>query len=637
VNGGQLQSLLDETERELAAAQRKFASRPAQERAHLWMVGLEREQVATTSYRTESVGRRIAGLRADDEVRELLTHAFRWAEKDEELHTTYLRGILLERQSGLDTFRAYGHQMAGAVGGWLSVSRQYNSQQVGAFRRSLATALLLGGVAAGKVSVPVRRGLVAGTFPEFCSFNAALERTAERCYRRLVELKTDDKQRVAFARIADDENRHAALLEVFADAFDESDALKVDWNADRLTAAVGSIAEWYLPSHRRVAPTRSTFGAPADVLVHVGAPDDMVALRNAVRASCDATIPMRAGASVVIKATFMFGYHRDDTTSIVDPEVLRCMIEWLREQGAADIMLLDAPTLYTHFFQNRSVDDVAAYFELDRLGVKIIDSSTDQVNAGHERGLGQESASASWLTADVRIVVGKLRTNPSEFVNAALSTLEGLGELQENMLFPDRKVRFRDSTAMLLDTHPPHAAFVDAWQSAAQGCFGTLGCRRPAHPGRLYASTDALAVDVVLFGHCGLADPTKAPGTRTLAQWFGVDLIQYRPAVLGCDEPIIGFNHPWKGPVRRFLSWLAYPMYIGLSSHGELFTPAVDVHAFPPRGRPRLYLRVIRRSAQLAFGVRPPTDPWFRHPTRPFRASKGSGMSGLEGEHPSVG
>jgi hypothetical protein len=45
---------------------------------------------------------------------------------------------------------------------------------------------------------------------------------------------------------------------------------------------------------------------------------------------------------------------------------------------------------------------------------------------------------------------------------------------------------------------------------------------------------------------------------------------------------------------------------MNLSNDGELFVPEMDETAFPPLTKPSAPVRLVRRTAQLAFGLRPP-------------------------------
>ena len=54
------------------------------------------------------------------------------------------------------------------------------------------------------------------------------------------------------------------------------------------------------------------------------------------------------------------------------------------------------------------------------------------------------------------------------------------------------------------------------------------------------------------------------------------------------------------------LSMAAYPVYVYGSSGGALFVPEMDESAFPPLEEVSAPVRIVRRAAQLAFGLRPP-------------------------------
>jgi hypothetical protein len=54
------------------------------------------------------------------------------------------------------------------------------------------------------------------------------------------------------------------------------------------------------------------------------------------------------------------------------------------------------------------------------------------------------------------------------------------------------------------------------------------------------------------------------------------------------------------------LSMAAYPVCVYGSGGGQLFGPEMDESAFPPLTPPSAPVRIVRRAAQLAFGLRPP-------------------------------
>jgi hypothetical protein len=218
--------------------------------------------------------------------------------------------------------------------------------------------------------------------------------------------------------------------------------------------------------------------------------------------------------------------------------------------------------------------------------------------------MAQSTISRTWSTADLRIVFSKLRTNPSELAHLSLSSLEGLGERQDQILFPDRQVHYRAAMMMVVDAFEPDFALVDAYEQAADGPFGVMGCRTPAAPLRMYAGRDALAVDSVVLRDTGLPDPFLSPMLRSALHWFGAPAEP--EAVHGDVGPIPGFRNPYHNGVSTMLSMAAYPVYVYGSGGGNLFVPEMDESAFPPLEEASAPVRIVRRAAQLAFGLRPP-------------------------------
>jgi hypothetical protein len=307
---------------------------------------------------------------------------------------------------------------------------------------------------------------------------------------------------------------------------------------------------------------------------------------------------------VAIKTAFMLGYNRRDRSNVIDVELVSELASFLRERGCDDVAVLEAPSVYDHFYGHRTVEEVARYFGLESPSYRIVDTSAEQVPFEYARGMAQSTISRTWSTADLRIVFSKLRTNPSELAHLSLSSLEGLGERQDQILFPDRQVHYRAAMMMVVDAFEPDFAFVDAYEQAADGPFGVMGCRTPAAPLRIYAGRDALAVDSVVLRDTGVPDPFLSPMLRSALHWFGAPAEP--EAVHGDVGPIPGFRNPYHNGVSTMLSMAAYPVYVYGSVGGALFVPEMDESAFPPLTPPSTPVRIVRRAAQLAFGLRPP-------------------------------
>ena len=104
---------------------------------------------------------------------------------------------------------------------------------------------------------------------------------------------------------------------------------------------------------------------------------------------------------------------------------------------------------------------------------------------------------------------------------------------------------------------------------------------RPKRPYRLYAGTDALAVDLVATRHMGLSNPRDSSVLDAACHWFGdpSETIE----VVGTDEPIDGWRSPYHNELTSLLSLIANPVYRFASHRGESFLPPMDEKAFPFR------------------------------------------------------
>ena len=265
--------------------------------------------------------------------------------------------------------------------------------------------------------------------------------------------------------------------------------------------------------------------------------------------------------------------------------------------------MLEAPTVYGTCFANRSVEQVGAYFGFVSPHYRLVDISADLRPFHYERGFAQHAISATWRDADLRIVMPKLRTDPTEFAHLCLSTLEGSTGPIADTFYAGRQVDFRSATMMLLDVAPPDFAIVDGWAPVADGPFGVMGCRRPADVRHMYAGADALAVDAVVLGDLGIDDPRRAPIVRRAMHWFGL-----RPGPIPADGERPCLHDELRGAHAstplRLLGTASYPIYMSLSNHGELFVPEMDSSAFPADGRVGIATRVVRWGAQRVFGLR---------------------------------
>jgi hypothetical protein len=132
-----------------------------------------------------------------------------------------------------------------------------------------------------------------------------------------------------------------------------------------------------------------------------------------------------------------------------------------------------------------------------------------------------------------------------------------------------------------------------------------MGCARPPAPLRLYASGDALALDVVAARHLGLRDPRDSILLRAAYHWFGPPARP--PEVRGLDEPVEGWRGPYHSEWTTLLSAMANPMFVLGSGRGALFVPEMDEAAFPPLVPAGMLLRAGRRVVRRIIGLHLPS------------------------------
>ncbi len=614
-------ALLDDVRRCLEVWDAELADQPERERQRLLLLALEREQIVAVAYREEAVAERVAALDIGDDARDLVRQTLIWTWKDEQLHAEYLRGELLRAPGVRSKAVVYGRQCQGALSGWTTATSNLRSARAMPLRTGAAGALVAVAGVAGQIPPVLRDELRYQTFHRYCELNVALEASAELAYRRLVELCDDATQIETIERIRQDEVRHTEAFRLLARSLSEDDRLVDPGATEALVAEMAAISVWFVPAHLRATlssspdghPTRRatatrprSFGSRTKVAVRQGQRD---ADKARVVEDClnQAGLAERvAGASTVaIRASFMLGYHRRDRSNVNDPEMVELVAEYLRRAGVDDVAVLEAPTVYGNDYAHRSVREVASYFGFESPAYRVIDISEDLRPYDYDRGFVQQAISGTWLDADVRIVMPKLRTAPTDFAHLGLCTLEGSTGRIDDTVYIGRRVDYRSATMMLLDVAPPDFEIVDGWAPVADGAFGVMGCHRPVDIRVVYAGADALSVDETVLGDLGVGDPRRSPVIAMAHHWFG--LSTERADVDGA-RPELGRRLRGAHSSRslRALGLLSDPVYVYLSNGGRVFVPQLDAVSFPPIQPLSTPLRTVHWLTQRAFGIHAP-------------------------------
>jgi len=472
-------SIYQEFEKRLGEGRDRWADRPREEMLDLFLLALEREEIVAIGYRENAIARRLAGMPIPQDVREILRHSLVWAWKDEEMHAIYIRGAILRLGGPFLRLKAYARQLAGGIGGWASSVLMHARWREAPLSRALARTVTTIGALSGKVPAEVRSSLEYGSFRQFCEFNVDAEKTAWLCWHRIRSLAEHDSALPAtlvgdFARIELDEQRHGALFELFAAAFDEDDRIVPGQNAATLAAAIAGIGEEFLPrTLRSRASLDNPLGSGGRVDVVKGrepaekrAAFQQLLERSDLLRALDARAArlgkQRADMTVAIKPTFMLGYHRKDRSNISDPAVVEQLARFLVENASGPVLVLEAPNIYAEFYRNRDVDSVAAYFAFASPWYQLVDASRDQAEHRFSRGMAQYTVSRGWKEADFRISLGKMRSHPVEIAYLTVGNVEWLGTRCDQFLFCERQAQRETAVMMLLDSCPPHFAILEA-------------------------------------------------------------------------------------------------------------------------------------------------------------------------------
>jgi uncharacterized protein (DUF362 family) len=480
----------------------------------------------------------------------------------------------------------------------------------------MATAVTSIGYLLGQVPPEVHNYLKYGSFRAFCLFNVDAERTARLCWSRLRELAAQDATIPAatledFRRVEADERRHEQVFDILARAFDDANHLVEVESESTLARNIGRVSEFFLPRHlREPAAANHPLGAGGTVWVATGGSGEKLPVLRKVLEDSDlhSKLVERAMSSgrplselrIAIKPTFMMGYDRKDTSVITDPLLVAGLVDYLRAEGCRDITVVEGRNIYDEFFGNRSVAAVARYFGYGSAYYRLVDASSEQVSHTYYRGMAQYSISRTWSEADFRITFGKMRSHPIELAYLTTGNVEWMGARCNEFMFPERQAERQTAIMMLLDEFPPHFALLDAYDSAADGLIGIMGCPRPKSPRRLYAAADAMALDMVAARHLNVKAPGDSSIIRAAMHWFGNPVA--RTKVVGCDEPIAGWRDPYRNELSALLSFFAFPVYVHGSVRGALFVPEMDEQDFPPLDCSR-FVRFARRATIRLLGL----------------------------------
>ncbi len=420
----------------------------------------------------------------------------------------------------------------------------------------------------------------------------------------------DERTQSQFRKMWKDEERHREVFDLLSQSITDDGTLRDGVTAGELTDRIRNLGPYFLPRHLREQKRQLPVGSGGNVAVHAdSSPINKKnalhqALENAqfpsiVREQIDNRDTPIEDQSVVIKANFKLGYHKNDTSMITDPELVHFLAEYLEELGFGRVLVGETPGIYREFLEHRSVMEVGQYFGYESSHYELVDLSRNQLEYDYPQGMAQYSMSKVWHDADFRIVFSKMRSHPIDFAHLCLG-----GTPIDEYLFPERLANRLTALMMPISECPAHFALIDAYESAADGLVGCIGCPEAPSPGRIYAGRDALSTDMVAVRHMGLEQPRDVELFRTACHWFGTPSEEI--TVIGCDEPLEDWRHPYSNEFLTLLSLVAGPVYEYSSNRGEVFLPPADEDAFPRKSKPGCLMRIRQWMVRKLLGLREP-------------------------------
>lgn len=603
--------IYDEFVLELNRIATKHRAQPARELDTLLQLALEREELVTTAYRASFLQKNIERLQVDDDLKTVFRQAFIWIWKDEDMHTIYTRGALLKSKKYSHKLKTFTSQFQGFIGGWSGSIIQHLSWREAPVALALANSILTFGKLSGKIPKEIRNELKHGSFKNFCAFNMDAENTAKVCWERIIALAKQDprfnKDHINdFQRIIFDETRHENVFRIIHENLTLQDTLIEGSSKEAIIAQLKQVSDYFLPVKFR-SKSSNPVGSGGTVWVEENRTTQnkydffIAALHKTdleaelLQAAKILAVPAER-LKIVIKVSFSMGYNKVDLSPIADAALLKSFAEYLNKAGFKNITVLDIDSIYTNFYKNRSVTELAAYFQFESPYYMIVNASEELDEHYFSRGIGNYKVSKTWKDADFRINFAKIKSHPVEMALMSISNLEWLTGTTKEFVFVDRVVNRETTTSMLLDDFPPNYAIVEAYDAVPVGILGVMGCKHPISPKRFYFGKDTLAVDLCLAKHLQLAPIPERSSLKNTLYWFGIEQLEF--TVVGEDTLLKEWQSPTKNYFWAFLGLISMPVYQLLSNKGELFVPKMDTVNFPEKKRAGLlsFFRWVNRK-----------------------------------------
>lgn len=662
-----MDAIYEEFEREVEEIRRRAAGDPRRELKALLFMALEREELVTTVYRESMMAKVVAQMDVSEPVKELLKYALVWIWKDEDMHTVYTRGAILNLGGFWNRIKAFGIQSSGAVGGWATAVIQHTQFRRAPISYLFARFVTWLGRRVGKVPKKVKESLKYGSFRNFALFNIQAERTAMVCWEWIADLAEanpdfSDAEVSDYRKVVFDEDRHKRIFQLLADSFDEQNRLVDGVSFDTLKEGIRSVSPYFLPrKYRELDPEEAPLGKGGKVWVledegkekqdgegkggvesdHApidrdGSPNGSVGIPNV-----GVEVSTRKGPGNRNTERRKLAFWRQ----CLEKSDLRERLEKKAQLTGKSLSELNIAikisfTLGYHRADPSPVNDPAATealaIYLEELGareIKVVEVANLFDNFFENRDVHQVGEYFGFSSEHYELVNGSGDHVPYQYERGMAQY--GISRTWSEADFRISFCKIRSHPLELsmlslaniewLGAKCEDFIFVDRKADRSTSIMMLLDAF-PPH----YALLDAYdQCPDGLVGMMGCKYP-KTPRRFYLgADALAVDMVAARHTrlkslpktgiiysaniwfggwseeieTIGTDEVIPNWRSPVHNRLWAALSFLSFPMYTFFSNRGSYFIPEMDTDAFPERGKAGLFTRMMRNLNRRVTGL----------------------------------
>jgi len=261
---------------------------------------------------------------------------------------------------------------------------------------------------------------------------------------------------------------------------------------------------------------------------------------------------------IAIKPNIMTAAYEKDISVYTDVEFVEDLIKMIRDEGYRDIKVVESRMVWSLFYEDRTVENVAKMVGYSSTGYEVVDlTDTSKNEKDYDYGdneLGIHPAGPEWRDADYRISFAKNKTHFQCYYTGCMKNVYGcLPEEDKLKSYHGRKRNreFHSCTIAVLDAFDVHFAFLDAYFSG-DGLAGLIRDSNPNETNTIICGENCYAVDWVQGLKMGVGPPKNYVIRRAMERW-GMIQIQGKEKPNPDDLPTI--DTEYEGDISPYPNW----------------------------------------------------------------------------------